>query len=209
MFVIPPEILSVGIMLDQILDDEEGGMVKFKWQQVEDTLYKLEGRVPAVLSPDFKYEDMRKRKIIVISDEHAGTYDPDTKTGENMYTSMADRMEKTGKYEDIVDFGDRVLDFDVIALKINKFRGEIEEVFQESGVPTYVGTVHMFWSMLDSNGEPLLPSTDIQAKWERLVGEFKGMELRVYVTMNYGASILVDDHGEGARKFKQWAVLSS
>ena len=42
---------------------------------------------------------------------------------------------------------------------------------------------------------------------ERLVGEFQRMELRVYVTMNYGASILVDDHGEGARKFKQWAVF--
>ena len=148
-------------MLDQIVEDEEGSMVKFKWQQVEDTLYKFEGRAPAVLKPDFKYEDMRTRKIIVISDEHAGTYDPEAKTGENMYTSMADRMKKTGKYGDIVDFGDKVVDFDVVAMKVNKFRGEIEEVFQASGVPTYVGTVHMFWSMLDSNGEPLLPSDEI------------------------------------------------
>ena len=69
-------------------------------------LYKHESRVPAVLSPDFKYEDMRKRKIIVISDEHAGTYDPDPKTWEDMYTSMADRMKKTGNYGDIVDFGE-------------------------------------------------------------------------------------------------------
>ena len=44
-----------------------------------------------------------------------------------MYTSMADRMKKTGKYEDIVDFGDSYLDFNVIALKISEFRSEVEE----------------------------------------------------------------------------------
>jgi len=205
-FVIPPEILSVGIILNQLPEDEECSMVKFKWKQIENMLCQYEGRVSAILAPDFKYESMRKRKIIVISDEHAGTYDPDPKTGEDMYTSMADRMKKTGNYGDIVDFGERCLDFDVIAMKISKFRAEIENDYAATKVPTYVGTVHMFWSMMDSNGEPLVPSNECQAAWDRLVGEFQRMELRVYVTMNHGASTLVDDP-EGARKFKQWAGL--
>ena len=183
-------------------------MVKFKWEQIVTMLSQQEGRVPAILDPGFTYANMRKRKIIVISDEHAGTYDPDPKTGETMYTSMADRMKKTGNYEDIVDFGDRCLDFDVIALKISKFRSEVEESWAASGKgPSYVGTVHMFWSMLDSNGDPIQPTAECDAAWGRLAAQFQKMELRVYVTMNYGASILVDDHGEGARKFKQWAVF--
>ena len=135
-------------------------MVQFKWKQIETMLCQYEGRVSAILDPDFKYENMRKRKTIVISDEHAGTYDPDPKTGETMYTSMADRMEKTGNYGDIVDFGERCLDFDVIAMKISKFRAEVEDSYAASKVPTYVGTVHMFWSMMDSNGEPLVPSNE-------------------------------------------------
>ena len=124
-FVIPPEVLSVGVILDLLPSTSECNEVKFKWEFPETQLTKQEGRIPVILDPDFSYTKMRKRKIFVISDAHAGTYDPDPKTGEPMYTSIADHMKKTDKYDDIVDFGDSRLEFNAVAARIRKFRESV------------------------------------------------------------------------------------
>ena len=166
--MIPPEVLSVGVILNTLPNTPECNEAKQKWQMAEGQLTKQRERISAILDPEFSYSKMRKRKIFVISDGHAGTFYPDPKTGEPMYTSVAPHMMGSKQYSDIVYFGAPRLDFSVVAQMIREFRQETLNKQEE----VYVGTVHIFWSMLEGDGEPIRPQT-LWATLKDQEGSFK------------------------------------
>ena len=170
------------------------------WGTIESMLCGQEGRIRTMLDPQFSYTQMRQRKIFVISDGHAGTFDPHPQPGERIYTSVTNHMSRCEQYTDMVDLGDVVLDFSAIAQKIREIRLGINKQDE-----MYVGTVHIFWSMLDRDGEPIQPGDVLDRSWSDLISELQNLDLRVYVTMNFGAAHLVGD-SEGSRKFAQTAL---
>ena len=125
--MIPPEALSVGVILNTLPETPEYSEIKQKWDMAEGMLSGQEGRIPTMLDSQFSYTQMRKRKICVISDGHAGTFDPDPQPGERIYTSVTNHMSRCEQYTDMVDLGDVVLDFSAIAQKIREIRRGINK----------------------------------------------------------------------------------
>ena len=82
-----------------------------------------------------------------------------------MYTSVTDYIMKCKHYSD-VDLGDAVLDFSDVTQRIKDIR---QGISKETAM--YVGTIDIFWSMLDRDGEPIQPGDVLERSWNDLISE--------------------------------------